>query len=115
MQLRIDGYARDLMAQFGESDAPGQIRRFAPTASGGKASLSPEHISERDSRGARVGGLPPRQLPAPHQKVSGDHRAQQPAVKDATRSQKIEREELQRMLAILRLGEEHQDLRTDKR
>src|SRR4051794_17050825 len=102
--------ARHLMPSFGEMDAPRQRGRLAPAAAGCEAALASDSIAERDAGRESVGGLPPRQLVASNQKISGEQCRNEPSVKDSARAQEVERDQAQRVLTILRLRKEHQKL-----
>src|SRR5690349_2219206 len=113
MQVSVSRHARDLVARFRKLHAPRQRRRLAPATTGGEAALASEEISNRDSRRTRVSSFPPRQLVTLHQEVAGEDGAEQSAIKDAARTQEVEREKCSGVVAIFRLREEHQDLRAD--
>jgi len=115
MEMHAQGHARNLVRALGELDAPRQRRRLAPTATGGKAALSSDGAAQRNRGREGIGRLPPREFVASHQHVSGQHRGDEAAVEDAARTQEVEREEIQRMRAILRLDDEQQNLRPDNR
>src|SRR5687768_3349880 len=104
MEVLVNGDSGDLVAQLAELHAPRQRRRFTPATTGGKAALTTEKVTNGDSGRASVRGFPPRQLVASHQEITGDHRADQSAVEDAAGTQKIQRQELKRLIAILGLG-----------
>src|SRR4026208_193940 len=110
MQVYISRNACDAMPELGELNSPGQGRWFSPTTTSGEATLASEEVADGDSGCTRVRRLPPRQLVTLHQKVTDEYSADQPAVEDASGAEKIEREQLQRVLAILGLDPEHQNL-----
>src|ERR1700741_2838693 len=110
MQWHIDRYACNFMAELGELHTPRQRCWLSPAAAGGKATKPSKEIPQRNCRSARVRRLPPGQLVALHQEIASEHSAEQAAVENSTRTQKIQRDQLQRMIAILRFGEEHQHL-----
>src|SRR5688572_17387510 len=103
------------MAQLGKLDAPRQRRRFTPATTGGKTSLAAEEVTNGDSGRASVGGFPPRQLVALHQEVTSNDRAEQSTIKHPSGAEEIQRQQRPRVVAILGLDEQHQDLRTDQR
>src|SRR5262249_36140773 len=115
MQPGIDGDTGDFMTCLGKAHAPGQRRGLAPATSRGEATLTAQHISQCDSRRAGISRLPPGQLPAAHQEIAGHNCPNQSAVENAARSQKVEREKLQRMLPVFRLSKKHQQLGSDQR
>ena len=98
------------MPELSELNSPRQGRRFSPTTTSRKAALASEEVADGDTGSTRVRGFPPRQLLTLHQKVTDEHRADQPTVENAPGTEKIEREQLQRVLAVFRLDPEHQDL-----
>src|ERR1700754_3702796 len=99
--MNVGGHAGDFVAQLGKLHAPRKIRRLAPATAGSEAALTSEEVADRDARRARVRGFPPRQPVSLHQKVPGDDRADQAAVKNATGTQEVERQELPRTGTIL--------------
>src|SRR5215213_3604638 len=115
MKIRVSWHARDFVALLGKLHAPGKCRRFAPATSGGKAALATEEITNGDSGRAGISRFPPGESIVLHQQIAREHRAEQSAVKDTAGTKKVQREKLKRMIAILRLGKEHQDLRADER
>src|SRR5689334_841149 len=114
MQITIGGHPRDFVAQLGKLDAPRQCGWFTPATTRSETTLAPEEVADGDSRCARVRGFPPGELVTFHQEVTDRDGAEQAAVKDTAGAQEVERDELQRMIAILGFGEEHQDLRADE-
>src|SRR5438105_4837924 len=115
MQFHSSRNAGDFVAQRSEAHAPGQVRRFSPAATGGETTLPAENVAERDPRRAGIGSFPPGQLPAAHQNVTSDQRAQQSTVKNAAGTKKVQRDELHGVFTILRLSKEHQQFRSHQR
>ena len=115
MKMHVNRNTGDLMAQFRELDSPGQRCRLAPAAACGKTALAAKEISDRDARSAHISRFPPRQIVALHQKIAGQHCADEAAIENSARTQEVEREQLQRIFPILGLDKEHQDLRSDER
>ena len=110
-----NGNASHFTSGFCKLHAPGQRRRLAPTASGGKAALPTDSVAESDAGRESVGGFPPGKFVTSNQKVADDDCAKKAAVKNSAGAQEIEREDLQWVLTIFRLRKEHQNLRADNR
>src|SRR4051812_39405919 len=110
MEVSVRWNASDLVSLVRKLNAPRQCGRLAPATAGSEAALAAEEVADSDSRRTRVSGFPPGQLVTLHQKVAGDDGAEQSAIKDSARTQKVEREKLSRILAIFRLSKEHQEL-----
>src|SRR6185369_257465 len=114
MEVGVDWDAGYLMARLRKLHAPRKCGRLAPATACREAALASEEVPDCDSRCTRVGSFPPRQFVTLHQEIAGEHRAEQSAIPDATGAKKIEREKKRRIVAIVGLGEEHQDLRADQ-
>src|SRR5215218_2052361 len=114
MKMSVCRYAGDLVPQLRKLHTPRKRGRLAPATAGGETALTSEEIADRDSRRTRVGGFPPRQFVTLHQEVARDHGAEKSAIKHSARAQKIERQERRRIVAVFRLGEEHQNFRADQ-
>ena len=107
MQTNIKRHSGNFMTQLGKLHAPGKRSRFTPATTRSETSLPAKKVSNGDSGSAGVSGLPPRELVTPHQEVAGENRADQSSIKNSTRTEKVERDSLQGMVAIFRFREEH--------
>src|SRR6185503_3537253 len=114
MKVNVYRHACDLVPLLGELHAPRQGGWLTPATARSEAALAPEEIADGDARCTGVGSFPPRQFIVLHQEVTCAHGSEQPSIPDAAGTQKIERQEQRRIVSVFRLGEEHQDLRTDK-
>src|SRR4051794_22446446 len=110
MKIGIRRHAGNFVAQLAKLNAPWKRGRLTPATPGGKAALASEEIADGNSGGAGISRFPPGQLISLHQQVAREHRAKKSTVKDATGTKEIQRQELKRMIAILRFRKEHQDL-----
>src|SRR4030095_10791361 len=98
-----------LMAGFGEVDTPEEIGRLSPAAAGRKAALASESLAEGDRWRECIGCFPKRELVVPDENRNGEKSADQAAVINSTRTQEIEREDLN-----VFLDEVHKDLRPEQ-
>ncbi len=95
-----------------ERDGPGQMRRFAPAATGGEASQAPDPVPDRESRRKQIATSQARASPARAcRRYAKTTRQDEAAEKDARALQRGQREDLAGMRAVFGIERDHQHLR----